>query len=314
MFTLPHHRLRFHFQVETPICLPGYKGSPWRGLFGHCLKNVVSPFKRPHCHDCLIRLHCYYIQLFETPAAMIPQKLDNGTDCLPHPLILTPPLDRRSTIPAGDHFSAELTLLPPVFNLFPFLFLTFQQMGQRGIGHPPGQFNLTAVEVLTERQWQALYPTDQNMLAELPAPSPLRLPTTPPTTLTLQLITPVRLKQKGRFTNHLPFTTLLQGLLRRLQQLATLYTPGQELSSINNFDLLDQAQHIRCEQQELYWFDIKRFSSRQQTSMSLGGLLGNICYTGNFGHFLPWLILGEALHVGGGTSFGFGKYELRESA
>jgi CRISPR/Cas system endoribonuclease Cas6 (RAMP superfamily) len=44
--------------------------------------------------------------------------------------------------------------------------------------------------------------------------------------------------------------------------------------------------------------------------MMMGGFLGSISFTGDFKEFLPFIILGQYIHVGKGTSFGLGKYEI----
>lgn len=47
--------------------------------------------------------------------------------------------------------------------------------------------------------------------------------------------------------------------------------------------------------------------------MKLGGFIGEIEYKGEaITEFLPLIVAGEILHVGTGTSFGLGKYEIAE--
>jgi hypothetical protein len=57
-------------------------------------------------------------------------------------------------------------------------------------------------------------------------------------------------------------------------------------------------------------WDWERYSSRQKTRMKMGGLMGEITYGGPVAAFEPFLRAGEILHVGKGTSFGLGKYEI----
>lgn len=310
--TLPYHRLQFHFRTHDPLYLPGYKGSPWRGLFGHCFKTVICPFNTSRCHTCLIRQHCHYLQVFETPASLAQRKTLNGTDHYPHPFILTPPLDRRSTIPAGETFTSELILLSPAFSLFPFLVATFDLMGKRGLGPNRSHFELANIQVQQSQDWHTLFDAQDNMLQSLPPPQHPLLPTIAPTHLTLQLLTPLRLKSQGRFTHDLPFQLLLQAILRRLKDLITLYgSPEDNAEGVTDpLTLLTPAALIDCQHSDLYWFDVKRFSSRQHRQLAFGGLEGTVTYQGDLAPFLPWLKLGEALHIGGLTSFGFGKYQI----
>jgi CRISPR/Cas system endoribonuclease Cas6 (RAMP superfamily) len=44
--------------------------------------------------------------------------------------------------------------------------------------------------------------------------------------------------------------------------------------------------------------------------MKMGGFIGSITFRGNLEQFLPYLVLGEYIHVGKGTSFGLGKYRI----
>jgi len=42
----------------------------------------------------------------------------------------------------------------------------------------------------------------------------------------------------------------------------------------------------------------------------MGGFLGEITFEGELTEFLPFLKLGEYLHIGKGTVYGLGKYEI----
>ena len=48
---------------------------------------------------------------------------------------------------------------------------------------------------------------------------------------------------------------------------------------------------------------------KQQTPMRMGGVVGEMEFTGLDAEFLPVLALGELLHVGTGTMIGLGKFE-----
>ena len=49
---------------------------------------------------------------------------------------------------------------------------------------------------------------------------------------------------------------------------------------------------------------------RQETRMKMGGILGSVTFSGDLPEFMPYLLLGEHLHVWKGTSFGLGKHEM----
>ena len=57
--------------------------------------------------------------------------------------------------------------------------------------------------------------------------------------------------------------------------------------------------------------DWQRYSARQETTMLMGGLVGSVTFEGSLAEFLPFLELGELIHVGKGTVMGLGQYRLQ---
>ena len=60
---LPLARYRLTFQVETPVHLPAYAGSAWRGVFGRALKRLVCVTREPACPSraligLAVQCHC----------------------------------------------------------------------------------------------------------------------------------------------------------------------------------------------------------------------------------------------------------------
>ncbi|MDI9571327.1 MAG: CRISPR system precrRNA processing endoribonuclease RAMP protein Cas6 [Pseudomonadota bacterium] len=49
--------------------MPEYKGSTFRGVFGHALRSVVCALRRRSCADCLLATRCLYPFVFETTPA-----------------------------------------------------------------------------------------------------------------------------------------------------------------------------------------------------------------------------------------------------
>lgn len=59
-------RLRFHAAALTPIELPPFTGSAWRGLLGTALRRAVCVPRQPACPGCLLTDRCAFHHLFET--------------------------------------------------------------------------------------------------------------------------------------------------------------------------------------------------------------------------------------------------------
>ena len=125
-------------------------------------------------------------------------------------------------------------------------------------------------------------------------------------------MTPVRIVSGGALATELPFVTFLRTLVRRLALLAYFHC-NQEADVGQIRKLIAAAQAVRIKRSSLRWRDWERYSTRQRNTMKLGGLVGEVTYEGELTAFLPSLRLGELVHVGKGTSFGLGKYLVREA-
>lgn len=48
-----------------------------------------------------------------------------------------------------------------------------------------------------------------------------------------------------------------------------------------------------------------------EASVPMSGFIGTIRFEGEVGPFLPFISLGEYLHIGDHTAFGYGHYRIR---
>jgi hypothetical protein len=135
-----------------------------------------------------------------------------------------------------------------------------------------------------------------------PAPGPQRL--------SLDFLTPARLKHKGRWVHEgPPFHVLVKTLLGRVSSLSYFHC-GQRLE-VDFRGLIDRAAEGACIlDRSTGWQDWSRFSGRQQQRVEMGGLVGRVTYEGDLSDYLPLLALGELVHVGKGTVFGNGQYTI----
>ena len=100
--------------------------------------------------------------------------------------------------------------------------------------------------------------------------------------------------------------------MRRLGHLSYFHCGGDP-SAVAFKEWIGLASNVSTVEQNLTWFDWERHSTRQKTTMRLGGLIGRITYAGNLAPFRPLLEAGEIAHAGKGTSFGLGRYRIVES-
>lgn len=115
----------------------------------------------------------------------------------------------------------------------------------------------------------------------------------------LNLRTPLRLLRDGRPLRQLAAPALMGALFRRISALAYYYGEITLPHDFKSLALLSQELLLTA-------------GSCQWTDWGSGvqGLLGRFTLGGDLDDFLPFLLLGELLHVGKGASYGMGEYSL----
>ena len=128
--------------------------------------------------------------------------------------------------------------------------------------------------------------------------------------INISILTPLRLRFDGHITDKIEFHVLIRNLLRRISSLS--YFHCGEKFQVDFKGLIEKARAVNQTASDIHWYDWKRYSTRQEEWMSLGGVTGTVSYEGDLTEFMLLLRLGEYVHVGKGTSFGLGKYEILE--
>ena len=237
----------------------------------------------------------------------------------PHPFILQPPRTSKQDYAEGDTFTCNMTLIGEAINLLPWMVFTFDQIGKRRIGlqNKRGQCQLDKVESLSahgQDHTQTIFTAATEMLTD--EGLILRLDdvmhAAPHTTdaIELEFITPTSIKVHGKWTSQLTFEHLIRNLLRRIRFLSYFHC-GEDLD-VDAPALIKAAgavkHHLR-----LNWLRKDRYSYRAEKSVPMGGFIGKVRFTGDLEPFLPFIYLGEYLHIGHHTAFGFGQYRLTPS-
>ena len=347
---------QFQFLLKAVDCinLPAYKGSTFRGAFGHAFKKVVCvrPVRKSRealnpaetilkselgvgqrsiisdgvnreriCGSCLLKGKCVYSYIFETPPPSDTSKM-RKYPFAPHPFVITPPLEEKRTYREGDTLCFELTLIGKSIDFLPYFIYTFDELGKMGIGKGKGKYQLEEVRAIQvgERSktkdgeailiYSGKDKTLRNTFGVLKLDD-LGSFDLSPSTLHLNFLTPTRLKFDGNLSPKPEFHILFRNLLRRIS-LIFYFHCGEELV-LDFKGLIERSREVKVQKEKLSWFDWERYSNRQDTKMKMGGFTGSVTFEGDFGPFIQFLLLGEQIHVGKGTSFGLGKYEITRS-
>lgn len=301
----------FKLQARDPLVLPAYKGSTLRGGFGHAFRRVVCALRNQDCPDCLLKEKCLYSYVFETPSPA-DTRLMRKYEAAPHPFVLEPPLDARRIYRPGEEFTFGLSLIGKAIDYLPYFIYTFDELGRLGIGKGKAGFDLVSVSCHGDRiydsQTKILKPFTLHQAETADSSSFSHLT---PYILHLSFLTPTRIQYNEHLTIDFEFHILIRNLLRRLSLLYYFHCGGDP--DVWDFKgLIEKAKGVTVKERNLHWHDWERYSGRQKTRMKMGGFVGEITFEGEIGPFMPLIEAGEVLHVGKGTSFGLGKYRIKE--
>ena len=301
----------FTCRMDEESILPVYKGSTFRGVFGHALRHVACALKQQTCEDCLLVRRCIYPYVFETHLARSPREGENISS-VPHPVILCPDTTKKTHFKPGDILSVSLLLFGEVNESLPYFVYAFQEMGKLGIGKRlhgrRGAFTLTEVT----RENETVYSAETgrigvpNTLPDIFFDGPFeKTAASAVLKIRVNFETPMRIKFDKDIPRTLDFKTFVRQMLRRMSSLMNHYGKGEP--PLDYKGMIERAGEVAIVANSLQWLDWKRYSSRQDQKMFMGGFTGSVTYEGRLGEYLRLLDIASKIHVGKNTVFGLGK-------
>lgn len=294
--TMRYGKYRFICRLESEAVLPFYKGSTFRGVFGHALKRVVCALRLRECGDCMLRESCLYASVFE-----------NNKENSIHPFVIEPPPDRGQRFHSGERFECSLILFGGANEKIPYFVYAFEQMGEIGMGgRVNGDRGRFALEEVRAKD-RVIYSERERKLLKAETVETLSLsgPEKQAEVVRVTMETPLRLKFENRLTADLPFHVLVRAMLRRVSSLFNTFADGEP--DLDYKGLVKEAERVRVVDSDLRWFDWERYSNRQKERMLMGGMTGSVTYEGDLTHYLPLLDICSKVHIGKQTTFGMGK-------
>jgi len=302
---LAKYMLRIKFLKDCR--LPVYKGTTFRGAFGSVFKKVVCVNKGSSCSDCLLKAKCAYSYIFETPVPDDSERMKLYTNA-PHPFIIEPPESTGRLFKKDEQLVFNAVIIGKAIEYLPYFILTFMNMGRAGLGKDRAGFELLSiVETASEKE---IFNSRQGEIIDH---DPKKLNITgngneKTNRVKLNFLTPARIKYKGHISDQLDFHIIVRNLLRRFSNICYFHC-GKELK-VDFKRLIRESEKIEKVRDETAWVEFERYSTRQGSSMKLGGVVGEIDFEGDIAPFNSFLDAGRYIHVGKLTGFGFGKYSL----
>jgi CRISPR-associated endoribonuclease Cas6 len=260
---------------------------------------------QPQCEPCPEAATCPYNQILTQPLSADPAALKRyQKPSLPFVFdipVLPPNSNRGSTMELGliiagsavnclgEYIAATGAMLrnPGFMRRLNASILKVETVGYRGIRHiimePGGGVETGLLEILSVRGLQEamVLPSD---------------------TVTLTIVTPMRIMGEGKPLRKLSFSPFVRALFRRLSSLAYYY--GGEEAELDYKWLAEQSRLVECVAADVRWVE---------WGNKWSGLIGTATFTGDMSEYRPFLLAGEYLHVGKGASFGLGSFLINKT-
>ena len=318
---LPIARYRFSARVFDALTLPPYAGSLLRGQFGAALRHLTCMTRQPNCIGCPLRDTCPYPRIFEAPAPH--EHTLQRFSAIPNAYVVEPPppateqvnLQVHQLLEPGQMLIFHTVLIGNALAQLPLIIVAWQRALRQGLTKNRSRAELIDVHWadahgVLHPVWNVDQPQVQTHAASLQVPP---LPAVA-SGLVLHIHTPLRLQHQGYHLHpqQLSPRTLISAVARRASLVLEFHAAqpqwGQQVPAATAM-----AEQL-TDQRALYWFDWKRYSSRQQQEMTLGGVVGQWQLHGSteiLASVWPWLWLGQWLHIGKNATMGLGGYRLQ---
>ena len=284
--------------------MPTSKTAALRGGMGEMLlrQNCITDRRCEKCRFnqvCVVR-HTFYSSMKKKPAYVTgPESIGYLIECT----------DKWTEYKKGSRFEFSLILFGDSIAFFNTYLQAFYHLGMAGLGKDKSRFRIREVYNTKNQRIVSDNNVDMsryqiNLLSDY---INFRKGELKQESGTWQLIfvTPLSMKYQQEYMERFYSEALVKGAARRVQMLD--YYIGTE-AEIPQF-----AEYPQITGQNMKKQYIKRYSSTQDSHMTLQGIIGSLTFDIIPEQCLDYLIAGEVTHIGKNTSFGFGKYIIRRN-
>ncbi|WP_445612495.1 CRISPR system precrRNA processing endoribonuclease RAMP protein Cas6 [Geobacillus sp. YF-1] len=303
--SFPYIHLRVVLECQSAGYISKYKASMIRGIVARVFKKQVCYDIEAACSNCSLNDSCMYAAVFESPHYLVHRLNRGGT--VPHPYIIRCG-DGRTFFQTGDHLSFDMILFGRYAKVFAIhLLSSFGGMEQYGFGRERLLFRtLTIYQILDAK---SIVLMDGNSIVAAPKESRFQYQERPYEEVRLQFVTPCRMIRKGKVLRNFSVEEFLWQVRHRAYHLLLLHHEQGDTVAWGDLPLLHQKDVAIVSEE---WEELSRYSMRQQQKVYLGGIKATLAMrrSNALDQWLPLLSFNEKFHVGKGTSFGLGQYEL----
>lgn len=318
--TFPIYPMQFVFRTQSEFNGPAYLGGLFRGGFGKYYRDLICATGALACTGCPHLQSCGYSRVFETPVDPSRMAVLRKYPHAPHPFVLRPPAspDSRCVSP-GQQMLLGVTLIGPGLHYLSHFLRVFDEMGRNG--RFGGKFRLeTAVDCRGVVVFQHGRIRSRPQVWEMPGSVRSECGADGCqdfadvfSGFALEFETPLRMRTDGEYNESPDFLAVARALLRRVSLLEALYGTGDFRPQVHR--LMEIAERMKVRKGEYRRFAWSRMSGRgdARRHVPMDGVVGRldvVCDRSAWESWMPWIRLGEVIHIGNGASMGLGGYRV----
>ena len=308
IFDTRYIKIHFTAQFLGDTRVPVYKTSGLRGGIGEmllradCLRDRDCE-KCDFIDDCIVR-GILYPKMENVPSFMRSgDSIGFSIECEAY----------QEYYRKGEEFQFNILLFGRTIIYFSSILHAVAALGMQGFGSDNSRFQISAIkgtknkeilkgnqimmeniDILTVREY-ILYRAAHGLKEKFGDKD---------TAIRLKFQSPLALKFRGVLQEDLVPRAIVEAALRRLYVLACFEGNTLEKPVIDGLDSLSGVSR------KVEKVSVRRYSNRKKAAMFLHGIEGEVEMRNVGEEMLPYLIGGELLHIGGHTSFGFGRYHI----
>ena len=312
-------RLQIRIRLLDDDAPAGYWGSRLRGGYGQVLKEHLCDHQDlSDCRACPRFGECDYPRLFEPVRTAEESRLAEAPlkkqTSLPRPFVIDLPRRFSPEMLRTKRLGFGFTFIGPLCERIEYPVTAFSIFGQMGIEAGEGRRARFLVEDVRDVLGGMNSIFSQGGFGRAVAREVDQIVAgqkweSPPDELQVRFVTPVRV-EKEPFQD---FYALVYQVCNRAGGLWQLYGedwPGQAGFYRWRDELLKAARAVKTVESDLRDFKTERFSHRQNKKLPMYGFVGAMKFAGDFRPFEQLLRIGEIVHIGQQTGFGFGRYQM----
>lgn len=322
---------RFSLTPLEPLLVPAVnKGNMLRGGFGHAFRRLCCVPQCRNTRSCPIATTCPYKLVFEPSPPPGSTRLSRNQD-IPRPFVFRAPQTSQTRFENGRTFEFDLILIGRALEFLPYFVLSFRELAEEGLGLNRAKCMLERVEQTeiplngsgpAPSQAQLIYSAEDQVFRATKRVSSgdwfearlRKLHTSnggeSTQRITIHFLTPTFLRADGEAVRRPEFHHVFKRLRDRINALSTFFGDGPLYADFRG--LGERAERVRTVLTQIDWVERHRTSSKTRQHHELSGFVGQATYEGELREFLPWLVLGEMVHIGKHTAWGNGWIQLNE--